>query len=146
MVEQYSGGAVLLLVVDDSHIGLRRSWSSLLCEGGVDVLVLVVFSDASSSSLQSLSCLSNACASFSSYRAGRAFWRRPSCLSSGGAFKAKSSIFHFYCCLDSWTVLRASIIVLAIVESPCNVFALSSDMFSSRVFLDFPGYGPCPND
>ena len=40
----------------------------------------------------------------------------PSCLSSEGAFEAKSSIIPSYCCLDSWTELRASIIVLATVE------------------------------
>ena len=32
------------------------------------------------------------------------------------AFEAKSSIILSYCCLDSWTELRSSIIALATVE------------------------------
>jgi len=41
--------------------------------------------------------------------------------------KEKSSIILLYCCLDGWTVLRSSIIVLATVEPLHNAFALSSD-------------------
>ena len=41
--------------------------------------------------------------------------------------KAMSSILLLYCCLDGWTVLRSSIIVLATVEPLYNAFALSSD-------------------
>ncbi|TKW31080.1 hypothetical protein SEVIR_2G081400v4 [Setaria viridis] len=37
-----------------------------------------------------------------------------------------SSIIHLFCCLDSWTTLRSSIIVLATVESLFIPFVLSS--------------------
>jgi hypothetical protein len=54
------------------------------------------------------------------------------------AFEVKSSIIFFYCCLDSWTVLLSSIIVLAIVQSLYIPFALSSDARCLHVyFLDF---------
>jgi hypothetical protein len=64
------------------------------------------------------------------------------------AFKTKSSIILFYCCLDSWTVPLSSIIVLAIVRSLYIPFALSSDALSSCVFFGFSSWDglPRPND
>ena len=41
--------------------------------------------------------------------------------------KAMSLSILLYCCLDNWTVLSFSIIVLATVEPLYNDFALSSD-------------------
>nr|TKW31079.1 hypothetical protein SEVIR_2G081350v2 [Setaria viridis] len=37
-----------------------------------------------------------------------------------------SSIMHLFCCLDSWTALHSSIIVLVTVEPLFIPFALSS--------------------
>ena len=62
------------------------------------------------------------------------------------AYLLVSSIILLYCCLDSWTELRASIIVLAIVEWLYIPFALSS-IAHGIILLDILWYGlPRPND
>ena len=62
------------------------------------------------------------------------------------AYLLVSSIILLYCCLDSWKELRASIIVLAIVEWLYIPFTLSS-IAHGIILLDILWYGlPRPND
>ena len=107
---------MLLLQVDDSQSpsGIMSSWC--MCEWGVSVEWVVDESEVSEAG--SLRCDAWLFDVECMRPASRFIARRecPSCLSSEGAFEVKSSIIPSYYCLDSWTELRALIIVLATVE------------------------------